>query len=171
MPEEIFDVVDEHDRVIGSAPRSEVHARRLLHRAVHVFLFNTRGELLVQTRSATVDEFPLCYNSSVSGHVSTGESYEECAPREMQEEIGLSAPLEFLAKFPASPETAREHTVLYRAYSDEQPIFDTLEVAAVAFYELDLLKQMRAGEPERFSPPFRVLLDWYLAEQSAIGRR
>ena len=51
MPsEEIFDVTDEHDNVIGQAPRSEVHARGLLHRAVHIFVFNTAGQLLLQMR-------------------------------------------------------------------------------------------------------------------------
>ena len=60
MAEEFFDVVDERDRVIGRAPRSEVHARGWLHRAVHIFVFNSRGELLVQRRSAAMDMFPLC---------------------------------------------------------------------------------------------------------------
>ncbi len=52
MPEEIFDVVDSEDRVIGQAPRSEVHAKKLLHRAVHIFVFNSRGQLLIHRRSA-----------------------------------------------------------------------------------------------------------------------
>jgi len=56
--DEIFDVVDELDRVIGTAPRSEVHRRKLRHRAVHVLLFNTRAELFVQKRSAAKDTFP-----------------------------------------------------------------------------------------------------------------
>ena len=46
MPEDIFDIVNEKDEVIGRAPRSEVHARGLLHRAVHVLVFNARGELI-----------------------------------------------------------------------------------------------------------------------------
>ena len=81
MPEEIFDVVDECDRVVGQAPRSVVHARKLLHRAVHIFVFNSRRELLLQKRSALKDEYPLCYTSSASGHLSAGESYETAAPR------------------------------------------------------------------------------------------
>ena len=79
MTEEMFDVVDEQDRVIGQAPRSEVHAKKLLHRAVHIFVFNSEGKLLIHRRSATKDEYPLCYTSSASGHVSAGETYDECA--------------------------------------------------------------------------------------------
>ena len=50
MPEEIFDVVDVDDNVIGQATRSEVHAQNLLHRAANIFVFNTNGQLLLQKR-------------------------------------------------------------------------------------------------------------------------
>jgi isopentenyl-diphosphate Delta-isomerase len=160
--EEIFDVVDEHDRVIGQAPRSEVHAKKLLHRAVHIFVFNTRGELLIHRRSATKDEYPLCYTSSASGHLSAGETYDECAPREMQEEIGLSAPIAFLHKFPASPETAYEHTVLHKAVTDELPTFDPEEIESGAYYPLEEISRMIEANPIEFSPAFRTLFAWYL---------
>lgn len=81
--EEIFDVCDEHDRVIGQAPRSVVHAQGLLHRAVHVFVFNSAGELLLQMRSRHKDEAPLQFTSSASGHLGAGETYEAAAPREL----------------------------------------------------------------------------------------
>jgi len=57
-PEELFDVVDEQDRVLEQLPRSIVHARKLLHRAANVFVFNSRGALLLQFRAATKDEYP-----------------------------------------------------------------------------------------------------------------
>ena len=163
LPEEIFDVCDADDRVIGRAPRPHVHARGLLHRAVHVFVFNSRGELLVQRRSAAKDEFPLCLTSSASGHLSAGETYEEAAPRELLEEVGLAAALEFLAKFPATAETANEHTVLYRAVTDETPVADPAEIESLAWCRLDDLATRLASDPAEFSPPFRVLLQWYLS--------
>ncbi len=156
--EETFDVVDEQDRVVGRAPRSEVHRRGLLHRAVHVFVFDPAGRLLVQTRSATKDEYPLTYTSSASGHVESGEDYDTTAPRELAEELGLDLPLERLAKFPANPETANEHTVLYRATTDREPTPDPDEIAEVNWREMRELLAELAGHPERFSPPFRVLL-------------
>ena len=160
--EEQFDVVDERDQVIGQAPRSEVHAKKLLHRAVHVFVFNSRGELLIHRRSASKDEYPLCYTSSASGHLSAGESYDECAPREMQEEIGLSAPLTFLNKFPASPETSQEYTVLYKAVTDDPPTFDPEEIESGDYYELEEISRMIEENPAEFSPAFRTLCLWYL---------
>jgi 16S rRNA (adenine1518-N6/adenine1519-N6)-dimethyltransferase len=161
MPEEIFDVVDEHDQVIGQAPRSVVHAQKLLHRAVHIFVFNSRGDLLLQMRSALKDEYPRCYTSSASGHLGTGESYEQAAPRELQEELGLSSPLDWLAKFRAGPQTSQEHTVLYRTTSDLPPRIDPLEIDSVAFHSLDEIAGMIEREPQLFSPCFVTLFEWY----------
>lgn len=161
MPEELFDVVDAEDRVIAQMPRSEVHARRLLHRAVHVFVFDPQGRLLLQRRSASKDEFPLVYTSSASGHVSAGDGYDETAPRELQEELGLSASLERLAKFPAAPETAFEHTVLYRTTTAATPHPDPGEIDSIEWLTLSEIDGRLAVEPEEFSPPFRVLFRWY----------
>ena len=164
MPEELFDIVDDQDRVISQAPRSEVHRRKLFHRAVSIFVFDSQGRLLLQQRSATKDEFPLCYTSSASGHVTAGEDYDETAPRELQEELALTTPIERLAKFPAGPETANEFTVLYRTTTDLLPQFDPDEIAGGAFYELSEIDEWLARAPEQFSPPFRSAYLWYRAK-------
>src|ERR1700741_1106304 len=119
MSEEIFDVVDQEDKVLFQAPRSVVHANHWLHRAVHIFVFNSRGELLIHRRSATKDEAPLKCTSSASGHLSAGEDYQTAAVRELEEELGLKADVEFLGIFPAhGAQTAFEHSGLYRATTD-----------------------------------------------------
>jgi isopentenyl-diphosphate delta-isomerase type 1 len=169
MTEEIFDVVDEHDRVIRQAPRSVVHAQKLLHRAVHVFVFNSRGGLLLQKRSALKDEYPGCYTSSASGHLGAGESYEAAAPRELAEELGLTGSLERLAKFPAGPQTSYEHTVLFRLTSDSPPRIDPREIDAVAFHPLAEIAGMIEREPEKFCPCFATLLAWYRAASGISG--
>ena len=161
--EELFDVVDRDDRVLRQERRSVVHAQKLLHRAVHIFLFNSRGQLLVQRRSASKDEYPLTYTSSASGHVGAGESYEECAPRELQEEVGLESPLEFVVKLPASPKTAHEHTALFRTVTDAIPAPNEEEVASLTFFSLEELRGLLQIDPAAFSPPFQTLLEWYFA--------
>jgi 16S rRNA (adenine1518-N6/adenine1519-N6)-dimethyltransferase len=158
----MFDVVDEHDRVVTQASRSEVHARNLLHRAVHVFVFNSAGELLLHRRSAHKDQYPRCYTSSASGHVDAGETYDEAAPRELAEELGLDSPLEWLCKLPAGPETAYEHTVLYRTTTDAEPRCDPAEIESARFCRLEEVAALLAANPDEFSPPFRQLLAWYL---------
>ena len=90
MSEEIFDVVNDRDEVIGQAPRREVHRTGLKHRAVHVLVFNARGEIFLQKRSMSKDTFPGAWDSSASGHLDSGEAYDACAVRELREEIGLS---------------------------------------------------------------------------------
>ena len=108
----------------------------------------------------------MCYTSSASGHVSAGEDYDETAPRELQDELGLTTPVERLAKFSAGPETANEFTVLYRTITDTPPQFDPGEIAGGAFYELTEIDDWLARSPEQFSPPFQVAYRWYRSHQS-----
>src|SRR5207248_3417282 len=67
--EEEFAVVDGEDRPKGSAPRGQVHANNLLHRAVHILIFNLAGEVFLQFRSRRKDRHPLTWDSSAAGHV------------------------------------------------------------------------------------------------------
>ena len=164
---ELFDVVDSNDVVLGQLPRGEVHARGLLHRAVSIFVFNSAGELLVHRRSATKDQFPSLYTSSASGHVAAGESYDETAPRELYEELGLCVPVRFLNKFAASAETANEHTALYEARTDDLPRPDPAEIASIVWWSLEETAGRVAAHPGEFTPPFRVLLNWYVGQRSA----
>jgi isopentenyl-diphosphate delta-isomerase len=168
--EEQFDVCDEHDRVISTAPRSVVHARHWLHRAVHVFVFNSRGELLLQRRSASKDESPLKLTSSASGHLGAGEDYAPAADRELEEELGLRGRLEYVTRLPASPETCYEHTVLYRLTTDDVPQPDVAEIEGVEFVPLTEARRRLDEHPEDFSPPFRLLLQWYLSHASTDER-
>lgn len=115
MSEEIFDVVDDRDVVIGHAPRSEVHRRKLRHRAVHVLVFNARGELFLQKRSMKKDCFPGTWDSSASGHLDRGEEYDACAIREVREELGVTLPgvPERLFKVEACAATGEEFVWVY----------------------------------------------------------
>ena len=162
MTEELFDVCDADDRVIGQERRSIVHAKGLLHRAVHIWVFRSSGTLVVHLRSTTKDEYPSCYTSSASGHLGVGESYESAAHRELDEELGISGELSYVTKLPAGPETAREHTVLYLIETDEPLTPDPGEIAGVEEWNIDELAARLRESPERFTPPFRSLVTWWL---------
>ncbi|MGW1540276.1 NUDIX hydrolase [Streptomyces sp. NPDC002309] len=88
--DEILDVVDEHDRVIGQAPRGEVYGRGLRHRCVFVQARDAEGRLFVHRRTATKMVFPSLYDMFVGGVVGAGESYDDAALREAEEELGVS---------------------------------------------------------------------------------
>ena len=66
-----------------TATRHTVHREKLLHRAVHIFVFNQRGELFLQRRSQWKDMHPRCWDSSAAGHVNSGDNYDDTAPREL----------------------------------------------------------------------------------------
>jgi isopentenyl-diphosphate delta-isomerase type 1 len=113
---ELFDVVDSENRVIARAPRGEVHARHLLHRATHVMLHDPQGRLFLQRRSLGKDTFPGRWDSSCSGHLDAGEDYPTAARRELAEELGFqdpSVPLRFLFMLPAGPETGHEFIAVH----------------------------------------------------------
>jgi isopentenyl-diphosphate delta-isomerase type 1 len=155
--EERFDIVDDHDRVIGQAPRAEVHARGLKHRAVHILVFDAQGNLFVQKRAATKDTFPQRYDSSASGHLDCGDDYDACAARELQEELGLSvAPREFqkLFKIAACAQTGWEFVWVYRLQGDYQPRINPTELADGAFWPVARVMSVIAANPETFTPSF-----------------
>lgn len=161
MTEEIFDVCNDSDEVIGQAPRSQVHRERWLHRAVHIWVWDSEGRLLVHLRSASKDEYPGCYTSSASGHLNSGENYESAAHRELMEELGLAGALACLTKLPAGEDTAFEHSVLYELHTDATPTPDRSEIAGMEFlYPAEIAARIEAT-PEKFTPPFRSLFRWW----------
>ncbi|HET9379376.1 MAG TPA: NUDIX domain-containing protein [Streptomyces sp.] len=99
--DEILDVVDEYDRVVGTAPRGEVYARNLPHRCVFIEARDAGGRLFVHRRTASKLAFPSLYDMFVGGVVGAGEGYDEAALREAEEELGVSGlpRPEFLFKF------------------------------------------------------------------------
>ena len=82
-------IVDEKNREIGIAPRHEMRAKRLPHRATFIFVFDTRDRLLVQRRTDTKDMYPGYFDLAAGGVVLEGESYAESAEREAAEELGI----------------------------------------------------------------------------------
>lgn len=105
--EEILDVVDDEDRVVGQASRREVYARGLTHRAAFVLVRDSGGRIFVHRRTDTKMSFPGAYDMFVGGVVGAGETYDEAALREAEEELGVSGldrptpPFRFLYRHPA----------------------------------------------------------------------
>src|SRR5450432_1773272 len=153
-PAEAFAVVDENDRVTGTAPRAEVHGNNLRHRAVHVFIFNRSGELLLQKRSRWKDRHPNLWDSSAAGHVGAGEEYDQTAARELREELGVSAELTRVAKVPASAKTGQEFIWLYRGEHEEPFTPARAEIAFVQFFPLEIIAAWINARPGDLAPGF-----------------
>jgi 16S rRNA (adenine1518-N6/adenine1519-N6)-dimethyltransferase len=151
---EVFDVVDAEDRVKGQLSRYEVHRQKLLHRAVHIFVFNARGELFLQRRSKWKDKHPLSWDSSAAGHVNAGQTYDETAPREIEEELGVPAEVEPLAIIPPSERTGWEHVRLYRAAHDGPFLLNPAELDGGGFFTVAQIDRWTAARPADFAPGF-----------------
>jgi len=163
-PDELFDVCDADDQVIGQETRSVVHAQNLLHRAVHIWVWTPRQEMYLHLRSASKDQYPLCFTSSASGHVDAGEEYGDAAVRELGEELELQGTLQCLTKLPASDSTAFEHTVLYLLVTEEIPTPDPAEIQELLLLPVTEIARWVQSEPDRFTPPFRELMSWWRSQ-------
>jgi 16S rRNA (adenine1518-N6/adenine1519-N6)-dimethyltransferase len=153
-PKESLQVVDEHDHPIRGVDRVIVHAEKLLHRAVHIFVLNSAGELFLQRRSYRKDTFPRKWDSSAAGHVDLGEPYDVCASRELREELGLSAePIE-IARVAASEKTGQEFIRVYLAQAEEVVDLNEREIETGGFFPLSIVDEWIKGRPEDFASGF-----------------
>ena len=159
MSEEIFDVVNERDEVIGRKPRSEVHRLGLMHRATHVLVFNKRGEVFLQKRSMKKDRQPGLWDSSASGHVDSGEDYDSCVVRELREEIGLevSKVPRRLFKLAAGPETDQEHVWVYRCEAEGPFQLHPDEIERGDWFEPDDVTRWMKERPHDFASALLVI--------------
>jgi isopentenyl-diphosphate delta-isomerase len=176
MTEEIFDIVNERDEVVGQNTRREVHARGLWHRAVHVLVFNARGEVFLQKRSMLKDTAKGKWDSSSSGHLDTGEDYDACAVREVREEIGLDlksgargthpSELEKLFKIDARKETGWEFCWIYRCESEGPFVLHPEEIETGAWFAPEFVTKWVEEKPRDFASAFVLIWKTFLTIQS-----
>jgi isopentenyl-diphosphate delta-isomerase type 1 len=162
VTEEIFDIVDQNDRVTGQAPRSRVHAERLRHRAIHVLVHDPAGRIYLQKRAERKDNHPGVWDSSCSGHLAAGEDYAAAAIRELAEELGIATnppPKEILA-IPACAETDNEFVRVFEATHAGEVRPDPSEISEGHWFKREVIDEWIETRPEEFSPTF--LLVWRL---------
>jgi len=171
MPNELFDVIDEKDIVIGQEMRSIVHQRGLWHRGVHVLLFTQKGKLLVQQRSKDRVHAPLALDCSVSEHVKAGENYFTAAMRGLKEEMCVEEiEIDPLVKFKMNyGPNDNEISELYKGIVDPATVrFDPVEIERIYYYSLKELQEMMGSKENNFSYWFEQILHWYLGNPSAL---
>jgi len=161
---ELFDVVNDRDEVIGHMDRRHVHERGLKHRAVHVLVFNASGELFLQKRSRWKDCFPGCWDSSASGHVESGETYDDAASRELAEELGLSPerPLERLFKLVASEATGWEFAWVYRGEGESPFALHPDEIESGGWFSIEAIDRWLRERPSDFAGGFSQIWSRWL---------
>ncbi len=142
LEEEILDVVDKQGNVLETRTRSEIHGNPdLMHRVVHVLVFNSRGDLLLQKRSTSKDVAPGKWDTSVGGHVNAGESLLAACARETEEELGIiDCPTEFLYTYIHSNTYESELVYTYRCIYDGEITYQEDEIDAVKPWDIKDIK-------------------------------
>lgn len=159
---EVFDLVDRDDRVIGETNKEASHEGGLIHRIVAVFVFGKDSRLFVQEHLKSGNKL----DHTVGGHVKKGESYDEAAPREAFEEIGLAEPLYKVSVF-YSDETWGgsniKHMIgLYECKPSNWTFKENEEVKKLIPMTLDEIVDLMNKEPKKFTGGFKNTLFEYI---------
>ena len=142
MNKELLDIVTEKGETIRALPRAEIHGNpSLIHRVVHVLVFNGKSELLLQKRSMTKDVAPGKWDTSVGGHVNSGESLKDAVSRETKEELGISGcDPKFLYTYIYSNDYETELVYTYSCTHNGKIDFQEDEIDEVRPWSLDEIK-------------------------------
>ena len=166
MADEILDIVDPNDNVIGQKPRSEIYEQGLsCFRVVNAFLENPYGELWIPRRSADKKLFPLCLDVSMGGHVISGESYETALKRELSEELGpevAGMDYHLMGKLMPHHHGVSAFMKVYKIYTDHTPAYNRNDF--VEYFWLapqELLDRIRNGDRAKDDLP-RLIKMFYV---------
>lgn len=160
---EYLDIVDEDDNVIGKGTRKSVHERHQIHRGIHVFVINDKGEILIQQRAFMKDDRPGYFDTSVGAQVLSGESYRQAASREAKEEIGIEvSDLEEVCKYKSFSNRQREIRTLFITYHEGPFNIDKSEVGEVEFRSVEDIQRLMEKKKVDFTTGFKISFDHYL---------
>jgi isopentenyldiphosphate isomerase len=163
---EYMDIVNELDEVIGRDTRASIHARHDIHRGVHVFVVNGAGDLLLQLRAANRSYYPGHWDASVGGQVAAGESYEDAAARELEEELGCPpGPIHLVANYDSFSTRQREKRALFTHECEGPFSVSAEEIDEVRFVAPSRVSQLMKLEP--FTEGFRKSFSLWLASCDA----
>lgn len=155
-------LVDENDRELGYMDKASAHlGHGTLHRAFSLFIFNARGELLLQQRAPGKRLWPGFWSNTCCSHPRRGETLDKAIHRRLDEELGLKCPLEFLFKFQYQAQfdaDGAEHELcsVYAGRSDLRPTVNVNEISGLRYIAPDALDAEMAARPEAFTPWFKI---------------
>ena len=163
MMEEVI-LVDEQDQPIGLMEKQAAHIGPHLHRAFSVFIFNSKGELLMQQRALTKYHSPGLWTNTCCSHPRANETLEEATARRLMEEMGMVCPIHevytFIYKAPVGQGlTEHEFDHVFIGQSDAIPNINTDEVASWKYMRLEDLQKDIAFYPEHYTEWFKITFE------------
>ena len=155
MTEEIFEIVDEDNNIIGTAKRSDCHGNpSLIHRTAHVIVYHPDGRMLLQKRTMNKDVQPGKWDTTVGGHLDPGENFEQGARREMNEELGipLDVPLKHVFDSKIRNDIESENVRIFSTIYSGTLKPDPEEIEKIKFWKINELCLAVKQTPEIFTP-------------------
>jgi isopentenyl-diphosphate delta-isomerase len=154
-------LVDETDLPVGTMEKMEAHQKALLHRAFSVFIYNSKGEMLLQRRASGKYHSPGLWTNACCSHPRPGEDTRAAALRRLEEELGFSTELEkrfdfiYRAAF-GNGLTEYEFDHVFVGYHDGVITPDVAEVSEYSFRDPEVIRGELASNPDRFTPWFHL---------------
>lgn len=154
-------LVNEADAQVGTMEKMEAHRKALLHRAFSVFIFNSRGEMLLQRRASGKYHSPGLWTNACCSHPRPGENTLSAASRRLAEEMGFTTRLEKLFDFTYRSEfdnglTEFEFDHVFVGHYDADIHPDAAEVSDYCFQSLDEIKNGLEARPDHFTSWFHL---------------
>ncbi len=157
-------LVDEKDNETGTMEKMEAHRKAVLHRAISVFIFNTKGEWLLQRRASGKYHSNGLWTNTCCSHPFPGETSLEAANRRLKQEMGLKAPLKKLFHFTYKAELDNELTEheldhVFLGITDEEPVINTDEVQEWRYISYEKLFDDVKNRPEKYTFWFKKIFE------------
>jgi len=164
--EEKVILVSETDDQLGLMGKMEAHKKGILHRAFSVFVFNNKGELLLQQRALDKYHSPGLWTNTCCSHQRDGESSLIAGKRRLEEEMGFHCDLEEVFWFVYSAAfdnglTEHELDHVMVGNYDHDPVINLQEVASFKWMSLDKVKQDIAEHPQNYTEWFKIIFKEY----------
>jgi len=167
MKKEYVILVDTADRELGTMEKMEAHEKAVLHRAFSVFIFNDRGELMLQQRAAHKYHSPLLWTNTCCSHQRQGESNIEAGKRRLREEMGFEVDLDKKFHFVYKAEfdnglTEHELDHVMVGYYNGDPTINPEEVASWKWINMEVLQQDMKDHPQDYTAWFKIIFDRFV---------
>lgn len=163
---EMLDLVDNNDKVIGQEERNVAlkNGRKNI-RVINIFVFNSENKIIVPLRSSNRRIFPNCYDFSVGGFVTSGDSYEATAYKELEEELGIKdVVLQELGYFHPDELGTACFSKLYKLKCDGELDYDKNGISEIFYYTIDEIKEIIEKDPTKFKGDYIPLFNWMCKE-------
>jgi len=165
-------LVDEQDKQIGMMEKMQAHREGRLHRAISVFIFNSKGEMLLQQRAAGKYHSPLLWTNACCSHPMPGELTANAARRRLREEMGMECVLNEIFSFVYKATfdnglTEHEYDHVFKGTTDAAPQPQAAEAAGWKYITIDELKEDSVQHPEKYTAWFLICINKYLQQLTA----